>query len=144
VTALDFEPGSIEPHLHMNLRLREVPEGHGGESFEVAGLVGQAAFGQQRLDGVGDGVEGGSELGVAGGDALHRDALVDADQVGRGVEPGAVVCLPQDGVHQGGHRALAVGAGNMDGDELSLRVAEAFQYGADVVQVPLQAAAFVP
>ena len=85
----------------------------------------------------GGGVDGGV-LGGVDGDA-DLDALVDAEQVGRGVEAGAVAGVGEDGGKRGGGGAFAVGSGDKDGREASLRIAERRGESAHVGEIELAA-----
>ena len=69
------------------------------------------------------------------------DALVDADEVRRGVEAGAVAGGGEDAGERGGGAAFAVGSGDEDGGEAGLRVAERGGEGAHVGEVELAARA---
>ncbi len=63
------------------------------------------------------------------------DAFVDAHQVRRGVQAGAQAGGFQDAGQHGGGGAFAVGAGDVDGAELLVRIAEMRGEGADVCEV---------
>jgi hypothetical protein len=66
---------------------------------------------------------------------LH--ALVDADQVRRGVEAGAQPGGGEDRGERGGRRAFAVGARDEDGTEVLLRIAERSHEDAHLGQLEL-------
>ena len=85
---------------------------------------------RQRLNVLGD----CGELLV--GDLLtaHLHALVEAQDVGRGVQAGAVARLPQHALQHGGGGALAVGSGDVDELQLLLRVAHLLQQLAGAAQ----------
>ena len=56
--------------------------------------------------------------------AVDADTLAEVDEVGRSVEAHLEACLLEDGGEEMGDGAFAVGAGDMDGAELALGVAE--------------------
>lgn len=76
---------------------------------------------------------------TGGGTVGDADALGDAGEVGRGVEAGAQAGGAEDGGERGGGAALAVGAGDEDGREPKLRVAEGGGEGAHVGELELAA-----
>ena len=63
--------------------------------------------------------------------AIDLDALIEAHQVRRGVEPDAIAGAPQDVGEARSHRALAVRAGDVDGFVATVGVAEAGKNPAD-------------
>src|ERR1700722_20379065 len=74
---------------------------------------------------------------VGDGSAVDLDALVDADQMGGGVEGGAVVGSGEDAGEGGGGGAFAVGSGDEDRGEGGLRFAEGRGEDAHVGEVEL-------
>ena len=97
--------------------LGEVGKGEGGEDLEEAGVVWECARCDEALGrGVDLEVEAG-EVVVGDLDAVDLDALVDAGEVGRSVEGGAVAGGREDARERGGGGALAVGSGDQDGRE---------------------------
>ena len=88
-------------------------------------------------DGVGHGLDVLGQLAdILVGDLLAVDlnALVEADQIRRGIQAGPVACLAQDGRDHRAGRALAVGAGHMDKFALPLGMAHHVEQGADALQ----------
>ena len=71
--------------------------------------------------------------------AVDLDALVDTDQVRRGVEAGAVAGGGEDAGERGGRGAFAVGSGDQDGGEAGLRIAKSGGEDAHVGEVELAA-----
>jgi hypothetical protein len=71
--------------------------------------------------------------------AVDPDAFVDANQVRRGVEPGAVTCGGQDAGQGGRGGALSVGSGDQEGGKGGLRVAERGGQDTHVGEVELAA-----
>ena len=98
-------------------------------------VVGDGAEGEFAVrSGGGAGVDGGSVLG--GQDGMGElDALVDAAEVRAGVESCTVAGSGEDGGQGCGGGAFAVGAGDEDGGEAPLRVAECGAEAAHVLEV---------
>jgi hypothetical protein len=64
------------------------------------------------------------EVFVGDGGTIDLDALVDADEVGRGIEGGAVAGSGQDAGEGGSGGAFAIGSRDEDGRKGGLRVAK--------------------
>jgi hypothetical protein len=133
----DFEDGDVYGPLMGWAWLREVQKGECGEDLEEAGRVGKGAG----FDEVPGGfvyleVEAGKVF-VGDGDAVDLDALVDADEVGRGVEAGAVASGREDAGEGSGGRAFAIGSGDQDRGKGLLRVSESGGEGAHVGEIEL-------
>ena len=157
--------GGVEPAAEADLEdgnvgvtLGEPEEGNSGEALEEAGRVREGALRDEAggdvvdaeveagevvvRDGMElDGAEGGGVVdgGVLGGDRrrgkLH--ALVDANEVRRGVEGGTVAGGREDAGEGGGGGAFAVGASDEDGGDCVLGVAEGAHEGAHVGEIEL-------
>ena len=69
--------------------------------------------------------------------AADADALAEVDEVGRGVETHFVAGLLQDGGEEVRHGAFAVGAGDVDGAEAALGMAEVVHHCLGVDEVGL-------
>ena len=119
--------------------LGEVEEGERGEDLEEAGGVGQVAGLDEAAGGVVDLEVEAGEVVVGDLDAVDLDALVDADEVRRGVEAGAVAGSGEDARERGGRGAFAVGSGDQDRGEGGLRIAERGGEDAHVDEVELAA-----
>ena len=112
--------------------LGEGQEGGSGRDLEigdvVAGVGGPGA--REHVD----------ELGLADGARLavgtaELDALVEADEMRRGVDVHALARGLEHGLEEGGRRALAVGAGDVDdGRQALLRVAELVEQPRDAAE----------
>ena len=102
----------------------EVVESHGGYGFEEAGHLRERTGGDELGGGGLDASVDGGEIGVGDGCAVDANAFVDADEMGRGVEGGAVSGGGEDGGEGGGGRAFAVGSGDEDGGKALLGIAE--------------------
>ena len=103
------------------------------------GWWGRCAGGDEAAGGVVDLEVEAGEVVVGDGVAVDLDALVDADEVGRGVEAGAVAGGGEDAGERGGGGAFAVGSGDEDGGEGGLGVAERCGEDAHVGEVELAA-----
>jgi hypothetical protein len=79
-THAHFEYGDV------HVLLGEIGEGDGGDTFKKRGMRGQRAAGQQLLDDVVEAREGGGEIGVGDFTVADFNALVDAQQMRRGVK----------------------------------------------------------
>ena len=98
----------------------EFEKGHGRGKFEERRLAVAVVYGLDRFPGGNHGI-------VGNGLAVDADALVEPDQVRRGVKADAVPGLLQDGGQGRRDGTLAVGSGNVDGREGVLRIAEALE-----------------
>ena len=78
-----------------------------------------------------------AELEVGDGLAVDANALVEAHQMRRRVQPGLVPGDTQDGRQRRRSGTFAVGAGNEHAGETPLGMAERFQHLAHVGQVEL-------
>jgi len=67
--------------------------------------------------------------------AVDPDALAEGVQMGRGVERAAIARRPEDGFGHGGCGALALGAGDVDGTERLLGIAQQGQQVPDPLQI---------
>ena len=117
----------------------EVEESKGGEDLEEAGGMRQIAGFDQAPGGFIDLKVEPGEVFVGNLCAVNLDAFVDADQVGRGVEAGAVACGDEDAGQSGSRRALAVGSSDQNGGKGGLRIAERSGQNTHVGQVELAA-----
>ena len=140
----DLQDGDID------IFFREVEKGHGRHYLEVGGVVLQlqaAAFaggpGQQLLHRLLDGARQASQFFRENLPAVDADTFLDADQVGGGVETGPVSLGSQHRLAEGGHRALAVGAGNKHRGKAVLRIAQEAQQAPDILQPQLGGGHFV-
>ena len=125
-----FEDGDLD------VALGEVEEGQRGEGLEEAGVMRQLAGRDEVLRGLvdaeveaGEVSSGSREMsrdndGCQMAAAVDADALVDANEMRRGVERGAIAGGGEDAGQRGGSRAFAVGPGDQDGGELALRIAQ--------------------
>ena len=114
--------------------------GDGGESEGAVGVGGEVAVltGEDRGGDGGEGIDFARGKGVRGsGDMGELDTLVGTDEVGAGVEPGAVTGGGEDRGQGGGGGALAVGASDEDSGDSVLRVAEGGAEHAHVGEVKL-------
>ena len=127
--------GGVELAAHAYLAHHDVApaagkprEGNGRDHLKLGGLLENAVG--QRLDLLGDGAQ------LVVGDLLAVDLhpLVEADDVGRGVQAGAIARLPQHRGHHGAGGALAVGAGDVNKFQRPLRMTHLVQQGADTLQ----------
>ena len=124
--------GGVEFAAHAHLAHHDVAlaagkprEGDGGDHLKLGGLLEDAVG--QGLDLLGD----LAQLLVGDHLAVDLHPLVEPDDVGRGVQAGAVAGLPQHRGHHGAGGALAVGAGDVDELQRPLRVAHLVQQCAD-------------
>ncbi len=99
----DLEDRAVQFRLHEQQQHRQ------GGKLEI-GQLDRAAGGARGKARRLDPRERGRELGVAGFDPGDARALVETDQVRRGVEPGAKARGAQDRLQHGAGRTLAVGA----------------------------------
>ena len=126
-----FEDGDVDALLG------EPGEGEGGEDFEEAGEMGEGS-------GIDKGVGSGDDVEVEAGEVfvgdlvgVDLDALVDADEMGRGVKGSAVSGGGEDAAEGCGSAALAVGSSDENGREGELRIAERRGEGAHVGELEL-------
>ena len=124
-------PVAAHAHLqHHDVALLplEVLEAQGGDQLELRGMLGHGV-------GMGPHVFRQCAQVVVGDlNAVHLHALVEADDVGRGVEPRAIARPREDG---GQHRrggALAVGARDVNELQVVLRVAQPREQLPDPLQ----------
>ena len=111
----DFEDGDVDRACaSLEPFSGEVEEGERGEDLEEAGGMGQIAGFDEAAGGLVDLEVEAGEVVVGDLDAVDLDALVDADEVGRGVEAGAVAGGGEDAGQGGGRGAFAVGSGDQD------------------------------
>ena len=127
----DFEDGDFDAGGGKEI------EGDGGHGLKKAGQVRQLGGGDERGGDLGDALVGGGEVRVRNGLAAADDALIDAQQMRRSVEAGAVRRGMQDGGESGRRGAFAVGSGDEHGGKVALRVAERLAESAHVRQIEL-------
>ena len=135
---------AAEAHLedgHVHALPAEVGEGGGGEHLEERGVRLQDAPADEALGRVAHVPHGAREVAVADLAAVHGDPLVDPHEVGRRVAAGAQARGAQHGVAVGGHRALAVGAGDEERRVGALGVAHLGDEGAHRLEAELDAEA---
>ena len=123
--------GGIQPSSHAHLdngdvdrALLEVSEGKGGGELEEGGLV-RLPLGPHRPRVGPDGLGHPDDIVVGNGLPIHPDALVEADQMGRGVEAHPIPRLSEDGVEEGAHGSLPLAPCDMDAGKGLMRVPEA-------------------
>jgi hypothetical protein len=142
-----FEDGDVDCCAQGERRLRrgvfcltrEVEKREGSDDFKEAGGVGElVGFDEVAGSFVDAEVEAG-EVFVGDLAAVNLDALVDAAEMGRGVEGGAIAGGGEDAGKGGGGAAFAVGSGDEDGREGELGVAEGFGKDAHMVELELAA-----
>ena len=127
--------GGVQPpakthlqHHQVASRLGEVKKGQGRDDFKFRRLVlHRLPHGPPLADQVGKGRVG---------DLLSPDteALVEAVQMGRGVQADPIARLGQDGRQAGGNGAFAIGARHMDHGDLILRGTQPGQVSPHPVQ----------
>ena len=127
VGGVEFAAHAYLAHHHVALAAGKPGKGDGGDHLKFGGLLEDAVG--QGLDLLGD----GAQLVVGDHLAVDLHALVEADDVGGGVQAGAVARLPQHRGHHGAGGALAVGAGDVDEFQRPLRMAHFIQQGADAL-----------
>ncbi len=125
--------GGVEsaPQAHLDHRRphaadRELEEPEQGRELEVGEPVVLAARLVPRA-GAADLADPGLEGRVVHRHAAHRDPLVEAHEVGRGVEPHPVPGGRERGRRHGAGRALAVGPGDVEHGVAPLRVAQGLE-----------------
>ena len=128
-----FEDGDVD------FLFRKIRKGEGGEDFEEAGVVWEGALADEAFGGGVDLEVEAGEVFVRDLEAVDLDAFVDAREVGRGVEGGAVAGGREDARERGGGATLAVGSGDEDGGEGQLRIAEGCGEDAHVGEVEFAA-----
>ena len=128
-----FEDGDVD------VLFCEISKGQGGKDFEEAGVVREGAFADEAFGGGVDLEVEAGEVFVGDLEAVDLDALVDAGEVGRGVESGTVTGGSEDARERGSCAALAVGSGDEDGWEGKLGVAEGGGEDAHVGEVEFAA-----
>jgi hypothetical protein len=119
----------------------EVEKGQCRECLEEAGMVGQ-------ISGSDEAFGGGVDLEVKPGKlivgdrlAIDLNTLVNAGEVGRGVESCAVASCGEDAGQGGGGGSLAVGSGDQDRGEPILGISQSTCEDTHVLQVELTAGA---
>lgn len=117
----------------------EIEEGEGGKDLEEARVVGKGALGDEAVSGVIDLEVEAGEIFVRDLFAVDLDTLVDADEVRRGVESGAIAGGGQDAAERGGGAAFAVGSGDEDSRKGALRIAKGSHEGAHMGEVEFAA-----
>ena len=95
----------------------------------------------QRLDRRPDLFEQGSQLVGRDGQAVHLNAFLDAGQVRRGEQAGAVAGLAQDGGQHGRGGAFALAAGDVDDPQAFVRIAQQSEQGPHPVELEITGAA---
>ena len=118
--------GGVQPaahagleHSRVHLFFGEPEKRQQGGGLEVRGLA-IAEHGLQPLDHRG-------EARLADALAIDTEALTHAAQVRRGIEAGAIAGRGEDGGKGRAHRALAVGAGDVQDRQAALRAAQVGQ-----------------
>ena len=103
-------------------------EGRGGEDLEIGGPDPAAAaaggLAVHRLDHRPDVGQQVGELSGRTGPAVDGDPFFHAFQVRRGEQPGPIAGRGEDGGQGGRGRALSLGAGDVDGGQVDVRVAQ--------------------
>src|SRR5712691_8040383 len=124
--------GRVEPppqadleHRHLDSFTGEVIKGECGQRLEH-GRVEAGHQGAERFHAVG-------EIGF-GDRAVDANALADIDEVGRGVEPDSAPRGLEDGRQHGAHRALAIGAADLDQGHRPLGVARRLEQRLDALE----------
>jgi hypothetical protein len=105
--------GGVEPAAHADLQHKRVG-GHPGEGKKGGGGGRLEKAGSDAGQGVEHLFEEASEVVVGDQPSGQADALVKADQMGRGEDVGALASALQRGAKEGGGRALAVGPRDME------------------------------
>ena len=118
---------------------REVKKSKGRQDLEEARRMGKLPGFDQAAGGLVDLEVELCEVLVRNLGAVDLDALVNTDQVGRGVETGAVTRRGQDTGQGGGRGAFAVGSGNQNRGEAGLRMAQSGSQNPHVGEVELAA-----
>src|SRR2546426_312445 len=125
--------GGVEPSAESDLQhgdvdglTREVIERERRARLEHGGVQ-TGHQGGDRVEAVGDGV-------LRDGLAVDTDPFAERHEVRRGVEAHAAAVRLEDGGEHGGHRALAVGAGDLDERVAAPRVAERLQQRLDALE----------
>ena len=126
-----FEDGPIGAGRVIN------EEGDGREGFEEGEVLEGGGCWFER----GEALGGAVECGVVERGAVEEEAFVDVDEVGRGVACGREVYGAEAGVEDGASGTFAVGAGDVEGGEVMLGVAERGRNCADCVEARFDAEA---
>jgi hypothetical protein len=111
-------PRPVSTTASLDLLLGEPLERDGRQDVEVG--RGRLAFQHDRLDQP----DQPGEVGLRDHLPVDLDPLADVGQVRAGVQPDLVVVRLQHGRDHGAGAALALGAGDVDGPELLVRVAQ--------------------
>src|ERR1700682_3947051 len=134
----------VEPPAHADLEhrniyflSREVFKSDGGQHFEKAGMPWQFILSDEPLGGSVDHVVQQGKLVVADFFPIDSDALVDPNQMRRGVQARAYTGSLQDRSQGCCGRAFAIGPGNQNAGKSPLRMIECPEQYAHVVQVEL-------
>ena len=138
--------GRVEPpshpdlqHRHVHALAAEVVEAGGGEDLEVGGMGGDRARADEALGGAAHALDRGLERGRSHVAPAHRDALVDAHQVGRGVAAHHEARRAERGIGVGHDRSLPVGAGHEQRRERALGMLQFFAERPHRLQTELDA-----
>src|SRR5208282_2792947 len=124
-------------HNHVGAAAREVFKAYGSQHLKKAGVPRQIAFRDEALGGAVDHVMEQGEIVVGDGFAIEANALVDAYQMRRGVEPGPEAGSLQDGRQSRGGGTLAVGARDQHRGKAILGISQRSEQHAHVRQVEL-------
>jgi hypothetical protein len=124
-------------HYHVRPGSGEMLKGHRGERFKEAGMPRQIAFSNQALGGAVDYVVEEREIVVADGFAIEANALIDAKQMWRSIEPGLQSGSLKDGCQRRRCRALAVSADDEHSWKTVFRMPQCGQQHAHVRQIEL-------
>ncbi len=135
----NFEDGYLYRFFSRFAISCEVLEGQGGEDFEEAGWMGEIAGFDEEAGGLVDLEVEAGEVFVGDLGAVDLDAFVDTDEVGRGVEAGAVAGGGENAGQGRGGGAFAVGSGDQDGRKGILRVSQGCGEDAHMGKVELAA-----
>ena len=115
--------GGIQLAAHAHLQAHhvavvalEILHGNAGDQFKFRGVI---------LHGLGQGLDkfrNFRQLLVGNALSVHLHALVEAEDIRRGIKTGAVTSLSKNAGRHGGGGAFAVGAGNVDKLQLILGI----------------------
>ena len=126
-------------HAELHAGTAEQVEGHRGVGFEECRRRADRPVGNRGFNRALDLSGGPSHVGRADGPSVDHEALGEIDQM-RGRETRRRVARgPQHSVDHRRHGSFAVGAGDVDRSKRALRIAEAREQRADVVESELDA-----
>ena len=136
--------GRIEPAAEAHFvdrklytRFSEGHEGERGDALEIGRMSLQLALGEQAFDRQMNARPGRGERFIRDVLAIDANALVDALEVGGGVQTGAQAGGAQDRFEHRSRRSFAVRAGDVHAGNPEVRIAERFGEQSDVRQPKL-------